>query len=268
MSPTNTFTQLLYEVAERVATISLNRPERLNAWTPTMEFEFREAISVAVSDPEVRAIVVTGVGKGFCAGADMGILSGDKSPAPAVQPTPPEAGDLSQRYSYLLAVPKPLVAGINGAVAGVGLCLTLYCDLRLMAEGARLSTAFARRGLIAEHGSAWMLPRLIGPMNAADLLLSGRTIDAAEASALGLVRVLPREGFAAAVQRRAAELANLSSPRSMRIIKAQLQSALASSLAEATRLSDAEQPKCFTTADFREGVAHFIEKRAPHFTGL
>lgn len=231
------YTEMLYGVSEQVATITLNRPERMNAWTPTMEAELRVAITAATEDDGVRAIVIT------------------------------DAGDFEQRYSYLLAVPKPLIAGINGAVAGVGLCLTLFCDLRYMAAGARLATSFARRGLVAEHGSAWLLPRLIGPMNAADLLLSGRTVDAAEAASMGLVRVLPAEGFSAAVQARAAELAALSSPRSVRIMKQQLRNAPFESLAQATAFADAEIPKCRDTEDFREGVASFVEKRAPRFTG-
>jgi enoyl-CoA hydratase/carnithine racemase len=261
------YTELLYAVTERVATITLNRPDRMNAWTPTMEAEFRVAIAAASADDEVRAIVVTGAGRGFCAGADMGRLQNSAAGAAPLAAPPSGEGNFDQRYSYLLAVPKPLIAAINGSVAGVGLCITLYCDLRFMAEGARLATSFARRGLVAEHGSAWMLPRLIGPMNAADLLLSGRTVDAAEAASLGLVRMLPAERFLAAVQARAAEFANLSSPRSMRIIKQQLQAAPFQSLAEATRFADAEIPKCRDTEDFKEGVASFVEKRAPNFTG-
>jgi enoyl-CoA hydratase/carnithine racemase len=261
------YTELLYAVTERVATITLNRPDRMNAWTPTMEAEFRVAIAAASADDEVRAIVVTGAGRGFCAGADMGRLQNSAAGAAPLAAPPSGEGNFDQRYSYLLAVPKPLIAAINGSVAGVGLCITLYCDLRFMAEGARLATSFARRGLVAEHGSAWMLPRIIGPMNAADLLLSGRTVDAAEAASLGLVRMLPAERFLAAVQARAAEFANLSSPRSMRIIKQQLQAAPFQSLAEATRFADAEIPKCRDTEDFKEGVASFVEKRAPNFTG-
>jgi enoyl-CoA hydratase/carnithine racemase len=262
------YSELLYDVHERVATLTLNRPERMNAWTATMEAELRQAIATAVDHDEVRAIVVTGAGRGFCAGADMGKLAASAAGGPPPPERPPSGeGNFEQRYSYLLAVPKPVLAAINGAVAGVGLCLTLYCDVRYMASGARLSTAFARRGLVAEHGSSWMLPRLIGPMNAADLLLSGRVIDAEEAAAVGLVKVLPAEGFAAAVQARAAEFANLSSPRSMRIIKHQIQAAPYQSLAEATRFAEAEIAKCRDTEDFREGVAHYVEKRAPRFTG-
>jgi enoyl-CoA hydratase/carnithine racemase len=136
-----------------------------------------------------------------------------------------------------------------------------------MAAGAKMTTAFARRGLVAEHGSAWMLPRLIGPMNAADLLLSGRTIEAAEAERLGLVRMLPAENFREGVQQKASEFANLCSPRSMRVIKQQLALAHRQTLAEATQLANREVAACRGTEDFKEGVAHFVEKRAPRFTG-
>lgn len=263
-------TQLLYRVEARVATITLNRPERMNAWNPVMEAEFRTAVRAAADDEAVRAIVVTGAGRGFCAGADMARLegaAGAPAAAPAPAAVPAGEGDFEQRYSWLLAVDKPLVAAINGAVAGVGLCLTLYCDLRFMARGARLSTAFARRGLIAEHGSAWLLPRLVGPMHAADLLLSARTVDADEAAAMGLVQVLPAEDFGAAVQARAADLANLCSPRSVRIIKQQLRAQHTERLGEAIRFADAQTALCRDTEDFREGVASFVQKRPPAFSG-
>lgn len=261
------YSQLLYSVEDRVATITLNRPERMNAWTPTLEAEFRSAIQTASGDDDVRVIVITGAGRGFCAGADMQRLSGSAAGAAVSQLPPDGTGNFDQRYSYLLACPKPLIAAINGAVAGVGLCITLYCDLRYMAEGARLATSFSRRGLIAEHGSAWMLPRLIGPMNAADLLLSGRTVDARDAERMGLVRVLAADGFLPAVRAVAADLASNVSPRSMRVIKAQLRSAPFQSLADATVMANAEMVKCRDTEDFREGVASFVEKRAPQFTG-
>lgn len=264
--------EVLYRVEDRVATITLNRPDKLNAWTPAMADQMRAAFARADEDADVRAIVLTGAGRGFCAGADMSRLTaaaagtGTLPPAPEAR-TDGIAGNFAQRYSYLLAIGKPVIAGINGAVAGVGLVLTLYCDIRYMAEGAKLTTAFARRGLIAEHGLAWMLPRLIGPMHALDLLYSARILDTAEVEAIGLVRMLPAEGFQAAVQARAAEIANLSSPRSTRIIKRQVYEGLFQSLAEATAVADRELAQCRETEDFREGVAHFMEKRAPNFTG-
>ncbi|RVT91860.1 enoyl-CoA hydratase [Rhodovarius crocodyli] len=257
---------MLFAVQDHVCTITFNRPDRMNAWTTTMEQELREMLARASDDPEVRVIVLTGAGRGFCAGADMSRLTKSANARPEVVEREIK-GDLEQRYSYIMAVPKPVIAGINGAVAGVGLCLTLFCDLRYMAAGAKMTTSFARRGLIAEHGSAWMLPRLIGPMNAADILLSGRTVLAEEAERMGLVRVLPAEDFHAQIQARAAELAALCSPRSQRVIKRQLNAAITSGLAEATRLSEDEALLCRGTEDYKEGVAHFVEKRAPRFTG-
>ena len=206
--------QVLYAAKDRVATITLNRPDKLNAYTAVMSGELREAFAKAEADESVRAIVLTGAGRGFCAGADMARLSSAAAGKTNLKnegdwPTEGLAANFAQRCSYILGVKKPIIAGINGAVAGIGLVLTLYCDIRYMAAGAKLTTSFARRGLIAEHGISWMLPRLIGPMNAMDLLLSARTVQAEEAASLGLVRVLPAEGFAEAVQARAAEIANL-----------------------------------------------------------
>jgi enoyl-CoA hydratase/carnithine racemase len=266
------WTELLYDVQDRVATITLNRPDKLNAYTKVMSAELRQAFDKADSDDNVRAIVLTGAGRGFCAGADMARLSSAVEGKTDLKndgdwPTEGLAANFAQRCSYILAVKKPVLAGINGAVAGIGLVITLYCDIRYMAAGAKLTTAFSRRGLIAEHGISWMLPRLIGPMNAMDLLLSARTVQAEEAEALGLVRVLPAEGFAEAVHRRAADIANLSSPRSTRIMKKQVYEALFQSLAEATAIANREQAACRDTEDFREGVAHYVEKRLPRFTG-
>jgi enoyl-CoA hydratase/carnithine racemase len=266
------WSEILYGVQDRVATITLNRPDRLNAYTKVMSAELREAFEKADADGDVRAIVLTGAGSGFCAGADMARLSSAAEGKTDLRndgdwPTEGLAANFAQRCSYILGVRKPVIAGLNGAVAGIGLVLALYCDLRYMAAGAKLTTAFARRGLIAEHGISWMLPRLIGPMNALDLLLSARTVQAEEAAAMGLVRVLPSEGFATAVHERAADLANLSSPRSTGIIKKQVYEALFQSLAEATAIANREQAICRDTEDFREGVAHYVEKRPPRFSG-
>ena len=263
--------EILYAVEDRVATITLNRPDRLNAYTQSMGEELRAALTRADSDDNVRAIVLTGAGRGFCAGADMARLAAAVAGTMTlkVEDAPSEglAANFAQRNSYILALRKPLIAGINGAVAGIGLVLTLYCDIRYMAAGAKLTTAFARRGLIAEHGISWMLPRLIGPMHALDLLLSARVLEAEEAERMGLVHVLPAKDFAAGVQQRAAEIANLSSPRSVRIIKRQVYEGLFQSLAEATAIANREQEVCRATEDFREGVAHYLEKRPPNFSG-
>lgn len=254
------FTELHYRVQQGVAVLTFARPERLNAWTPTLEVELRQGLAAAAADEQVRCIVLTGAGRAFSAGMDMEVLRGADPQAAAVLRE-------GRRYAYIDEIDKPLLAAINGAASGVGLCLALYCDLRFVADGAKLNAPYARRGLVAEHGMAWLLPRLIGPMHAADLLLSGRTVLAEEAERMGLAQRLPAEGFLDAVLARAHELAHACSPRSLRIMKRQLRQARTQTLAEATELADRELAGCRDSEDFREGVAHFIEKRAPRFTG-
>jgi enoyl-CoA hydratase/carnithine racemase len=264
------YEQILYGVKDRVATITLHRPERMNAWTGVMEQELRDAMQKASADEEVRAIVLTGEGRAFCAGADMeglGDRSRDPKLAAKVHEYKKTDDNFDQRYSYLLAVPKPIIAGINGGVAGIGLVLTLYCDIRYMTEGAKLSASFARRGLVAEYGSSWMLPRLIGLMNTLDVMLSGRTMTAEEAAAIGLVKLLPAAGFRDAVHGIAKDFAELSSPRSMAIMKRQIYQAYFQTLAEATQFATAELIQCYGTEDLKEGIAHYNEKRKPNFTG-
>jgi enoyl-CoA hydratase/carnithine racemase len=270
--------QVIYEVKDRIATVTLNRPEKLNAWTQQMGREVRRAMDEAGRDDGVRVIVLTGAGRGFCAGADMGLLSGisDAGAVPAdaegVIRRPPAdpsvRADFHGPYAYFPTVPKPVVAALNGATAGLGLVVALYCDVRLASDTAVLTTAFARRGLIAEHGISWMLPRLIGLPHALDLMLSGRKVDAAEALRLGLVsRVTPAAELMDAVRAYSRELADLVSPRSLRVMKRQLWEAQFQTLGEATAVADQEMLASFRSADFREGVAHFVEKRAPRFTG-
>jgi enoyl-CoA hydratase/carnithine racemase len=265
-----TYTDILYGVDDVVATITLNRPDKLNAWTNQMDADVRAAIDSAVKDDAVRAIVITGAGRGFCAGADMSRLSrlsSGEAPRAVIGGDGSKPGNFEQKFSYLLGVPKPIFAAINGPIAGIAVCLSLFCDFRYMADGAKLTTAFARRGLVAEHGSSWMLPRLIGPMNALDLLYSARMVDAAEAERLGLVRRLPAENFLAIVQSIARELVKTSSPRSIGVIKRQVFQSYFQSLAEAWAMADAEMIASFGSEDFKEGVAHFIEKRPAAFSG-
>jgi enoyl-CoA hydratase/carnithine racemase len=270
--------EILYCVANRVATITLNRPDKLNAWTAVMEKEVSSAMENAERDHDVRVIVLTGAGRGFCAGADMSLLSAvaehgfvdqnreDQSREAALRDGVPL--DFQKRYSYFPAIGKPVIAAINGPVVGLGLVITLYCDLRLASDAARFSTTFARRGLVAEYGMAWMLPRIVGIANALDLLFSARTIDAAEALRMGLVnRILPQESFHETVHEYARELASTVSPRSLRIIKRQVYEAMFQPLSEAFDVSVNEMMASFKTEDFKEGVAHFVEKRPPAFTG-
>jgi enoyl-CoA hydratase/carnithine racemase len=264
------YTDILYGVEDHVATITLNRPDKLNAWTAEMDADVRHAVEAAATDDKARAIVITGAGRGFCAGADMSRLSRISTGGGAgnvVQMARSNPDNFDQKFSYFLAVPKPIFAAINGPIAGIAVCFSLFCDFRYMAEGAKLTTAFAKRGLIAEHGSSWMLPRLIGPMNALDLLYSARTVEAAEAERLGLVRRLPAENFLANVQSIARDLVTTSSPRSIGVIKRQVFQSYFQSLSEAWAVADKEMVESFRSEDFKEGVAHFVEKRAAAFTG-
>ncbi|MEZ6028183.1 MAG: enoyl-CoA hydratase [Hyphomonadaceae bacterium] len=271
------FSDILYSVADGVATVTLNRPDKLNAWRGQMEQDVRAAMKLASEDDAVRVIVLTGAGKGFCAGADMGMLqtiqSGDaatsRSAVNAAQPWDPASNEnFHKQYSWLPAVPKPIIAAINGSAAGLGLIIALYCDIRFSSDTAKFTTAFSRRGLVAEHGISWLLPRLIGFSNAADLLYSARVIQAPEAHAMGLVsRVIPAADFQAEVGAYAKMLANEVSPRSLREMKREIWNAQFQSLGQAIDAANADMPPSFKSEDFKEGIAHFVEKRAPKFTG-
>jgi enoyl-CoA hydratase/carnithine racemase len=176
--------------------------------------------------------------------------------------------DFQRKYSYFPSLSKPVIAAINGHAVGLGLILTLYCDLRFASSDAKFGTAFARRGLIAEYGMAWMLPRLIGHAHALDLLFSARIIEAEEACEMGLVnRVIEAEDFLPEVRAYALELVNNVSPRSVAVIKQQVYNAMFQTLEEATIASEQAMLDSLQSDDFKEGVAHFVEKRAPNFSG-
>src|SRR5690242_14936654 len=201
------YQQINYETLDGIATITLNRPDKLNAWTPVMEQEVLAAMKEAEKDDNVRVIILTGAGRGFCAGADMEALSwmkdtdlntmdrGELMKRIAPDPGRPEARpDFQTTNSYFPSIEKPIIGAVNGPAVGLGLVILLYCDFRFASSQAKFGTAFARRGLIAEYGMAWMLPRLVGLENGLDLLLSARIIDAEEALRLRLVsRVFPAD---------------------------------------------------------------------------
>jgi enoyl-CoA hydratase/carnithine racemase len=252
-------------VQDGVAVLTLNRPERLNAWTAEMEGDYFDLLEECGQASDVRVIVVTGAGRGFCAGADMEDLKelGD------------DGGDHDARererrpQTFPQSIPKPIIAAINGACAGIGLVQALMCDVRFAADGAKLTTAFARRGLVAEHGIAWILPRLIGPARALDLLLSGRVILAEEAQSLGLInRVFAPASLLDETLAYARELAVSCSPASMATMKQQVYADLQRELPAALSDADRLMLDSFAAPDFVEGVTSFLERRDPRFASL
>ncbi|MCA8900220.1 MAG: enoyl-CoA hydratase [Hyphomonas sp.] len=267
------YTQILTDTKDGVLTVTLNRPDRLNAWTDVMHNEVKHAIVTAGSDEAVRVIVVTGAGRGFCAGADMDVLQGIQGGArdrlTEITEAPSDVRDLYPgRFGYLYACPKPVIASINGACAGIGLIFALFADLRYAAEEAKFTTAFSQRGLIAEHGIAWLLPRLVGEANALDLLFTARKFTGAEAASLGLVNSAhPHERLGTHVGSIAQHLATQVSPRSLAVMKLQIRKTYTQSFGDSLAEADGEMEKSFTTFDFKEGVASFVERRAPAFQG-
>jgi enoyl-CoA hydratase/carnithine racemase len=253
-------------VQEGIAVITLNRPDRLNAWTAEMERLYFDTLEWCGASEGVRAIVVTGAGRGFCAGADM---QGLQTLGNDGGPSPEQAAAQRRPQSLPLTIPKPIVAAINGACAGIGLVQALMCDLRFAAAGAKLTTAFARRGLVAEHGISWVLPRLVGPSRALDLLLSGRVVLADEALALGLVNhVLPGDEVLPAALAYAGDIAANCSPSSMAAMKRQVYGDLERGLTDATARADRLMLESFAKPDFQEGVSSFLERREPRFAAL
>jgi enoyl-CoA hydratase/carnithine racemase len=250
-----------YAVEDSVATITLSRPQRHNAWTAEMGEQYFDHLERAAADPGVRAIVVTGAGRTFCPGYDMDALSGVAAAG--------TAGGGGRPQTFPLGIPKPIIAAINGACAGIGLSLALMCDLRFAAAGAKLTTAFARRGLVAEHGTSWVLPRLLGTARALDLLLSGRVVLAEEARDMGLVNfVVPVERLLPETLGYARDLAQNVSPTSMSVIKRQVRRHLELPLDEALAESNALMAESLRRPDLAEGVASFLERRPPRFTPL
>jgi enoyl-CoA hydratase/carnithine racemase len=265
-----------YEVTDRVAVITLDRPERLNAWTGRMHHEYRWCLAQADADLTVRVIVVTGAGRGFCAGADSAALEGhsdrggydaglpDDVPMPGVGVDPRFETD----FAYHFGLSTPVIAAINGAAAGVGLVLACYCDLRFAASGIKLTTAHGRLNLPAEYGLSWLLPRLIGLTRANDLLLSSRIFLSDEAMELGLLNaLLEPEALLPHTYDYARELARTVSPGSLHTTKRQIYTDLHRDVGSAVREADGLLDEMMKQADYREAVAAFTQTRPPRWSG-
>jgi enoyl-CoA hydratase/carnithine racemase len=257
---TTTVPLVLSSVEDGVALLTWNRPARNNAWTVDMEGAYFDLLEACTVNPAVRAIVVTGAGKSFCPGLDAQALDGISN---GVDTKPHERRPMT----LATTIPKPIIAAINGACAGVGLIQALACDLRFVASTARLSTAFSRRGIMAEHGVAWLLPRVVGWGNAVDLLYSGRVIGAEEALGMGLVnRVLEPDDLLPAALQYARDLATWASPIAIGYMKEQLFHAQTQTLEEARQEAlGLWRGTLRAHPDFREGVRSFIERREPNF---
>jgi len=271
-----TYEEIIYEVADPVATIKLNRPAQLNAWTDRMAAEVKHAVAAAEADERVVVIVLTGEGRGFCAGADLkglqaigaGERGGSKLPAElAASPGDPEMDEAFHgAYSYLMSVRKPVIAAINGPCAGMAVPIALCCDIRFASDRAVFTTAFSQRGLIAEWGISWTLTRLVGQAHAMDLILSARKIDATEAERIGLVnKVLPHDALMPHVLDYAREMAARCSPTSMGIMKRQIYQDMTETLAHANKDAFERMVESFSRPDFKEGVQSFLERRPPRF---
>lgn len=253
---------VLHAVERGICTLTLNNPERRNAWSVAMEERYFGLLDDADADPEVRAIVVTGAGSTFCPGLDTKRLSAAANEGKL-------ALGVRRPQTYPLRIRKPMIAAVNGACAGIGLMQACHCDVRFAAKGAKFTTAYARRGLPAEYGSSWLLPRLIGLEHALDLLLSARVIEADEAKTLGLVsRVCAPGSVLAEAQAYARDLAEHCSPRSMAAIRRQVYGDLSRDFGASMVHTLAVMQDFAGNPDFTEGVASFVEKRPPKFDGL
>jgi len=262
-----TYKCLIYEVKDGIATLTLNRPERLNALGDSLRDDLHDAIVRSSVDPDVRVIVVTGAGKGFCAGGDVKAMNENREAGrerPVLEKVAPS------RDRTLLAMqdaPQPIIAAVNGAAAGAGMNLALACDIRIASTAARFAQAFVRRGLHPDWGGTYFLPRIVGMAKAAEMIFTGDLIDADEALRLGIVsRVVPPEELMPAVHELARKIAT-GPPVAIRLARRALYHNAECDLRQALEFETFAQNVCQETEDAREGIRAFVEKRAPVFRG-
>ena len=266
----------LYDVSDRIATITLNRPHRMNAWTGRMHTEYRHLLRQADQDPAVRAIIVTGSGRGFCVGADSKALEGHVekggydpgTPDDLAQPGRGVSEHFDASFAYHFGLSKPVVAAINGPAAGVGLVLACFADIRFAVPGVKFTTAHGKLNFPAEYGLSWLLPRMIGLPKANDLLLTSRVFLSDEAYELGLVhRLVAPEALPAETRDYVLAMTATVSPGSLRETRRQIYKDLHRDVAASVRDSESLIDSMSRQQDFREGVAAFTEKRTPDWTG-
>lgn len=274
------YQEIKYEIDGPSAVITLNRPDALNALTNNMMEELKHALDAAEKDEAVVGIILTGEGRGFCAGMDMNALNsqatgGDLSGGQEFRKLEAEPGDKSMgedfsiAFTYIMSIRKPIIAAINGACAGLGMSIALLCDMRFASENGRFITAFSQRGLVAEHGQSWILPRVIGPSRALDLFWSSRKLGAEEAREMGLVnRVFPHDDLLKESKKYIEELSANCAPVSLMVMKKQVYRHLNMSLKEAMLETNQWMDESLEREDFKEGVASFLQKRPPVFTKI
>jgi 2-(1,2-epoxy-1,2-dihydrophenyl)acetyl-CoA isomerase len=261
------YEQLIVERDGAVATVRLNNPSKLNALSETMTRELIDALTTITADDEVRAVVLTGEGRGFCSGADLGGMEQEYREGGRASTSDLLDEGYAKIVRLLVGAPKPVIAAVNGVAAGAGLSLALACDLRVASDAATFSMAFVRIGLVPDSGAAYFLPRIVGAARALELSVTGDRIDAGRALAIGLVsRVTPADALPADVATWAAELAALPT-RAIALTKRLLRDAASMPLDEALALESRVQDEATLTEDHREGVLAFLDKRAPEFRG-
>ena len=261
------FETILYEQDGGVLTITLNRPERLNAATDTLLQELESAWKQAVRDDSARAIILTGAGRGFCAGQDLASVQEREHTGTGVSYGAHLRHTWNRVIYRMTSLPKPIICAVNGVAAGAGMSLVLASDLRIASENANFLQAFVNIGLIPDSGSTWTLPRIIGPTRAMEMMLTGRKVPAQEALEWGMInQVVPADQLMEEARALAESLA-AAPTRAIGLIKRAVDAAATRSLAEALEVEADLQEIAGRTADHKEGVAAFLEKRKATFTG-